>query len=234
MLEWDGRSPPSAARAGETRSLGDWGGPLAYDPINGGQAISYGRSLGSLDVPRAGAPEIVSGYESPEPGAATIHLGADPAPAPAPAKFDLGLIRKASALAAGYHGVRRNNGSIFWGLIWAAAAFISPLYGTLVPAFAMAQGFGEARPKSNPARRSRGRKAKSNPAVWQGKKGRRWRRAMDEEGYPVKQFATGEVEYSFGKVSGSTSAKAARAARRRRRLKGSLPRVVGKGRKKRR
>ena len=155
MLEWDGRSPPSAARAGETRSLGDWGGPLAYDPINGGQAISYGRSLGSLDVPRAGAPEIVSGYESPEPGAATIHLGADPAPAPAPAKFDLGLIRKASALAAGYHGVRRNNGSIFWGLIWAAAAFISPLYGTLVPAFAMAQGFGEARPKSNPAKRRR-------------------------------------------------------------------------------
>ena len=131
MLEWDGRSPPSAARAGETRSLG------------------------SLDVPRAGAPEIVSGYESPEPGAATIHLGADPAPAPAPAKFDLGLIRKASALAAGYHGVRRNNGSIFWGLIWAAAAFISPLYGTLVPAFAMAQGFGEARPKSNPAKRRR-------------------------------------------------------------------------------
>ena len=165
MLEWDGRSPPSAARAGETRSLGDWGGPLAYDPINGGQAISYGRSLGSLDVPRAGAPEIVSGYESPEPGAATIHLGADAAlaPAPAPAKFDLGLIRKASALAAGYHGVRRNNGSIFWGLIWAAAAFVSPLYGTLVPAFAMAQGFGEARPKSNPAKRN-GYKVGVSPA----------------------------------------------------------------------
>jgi hypothetical protein len=232
MLEWDGRSPPSAARAGETRSLGDWGGPLAYDPINGGQAISYGRSLGSLDVPRAGAPEIVSGYESPEPGAATIHLGADPAPAPAPAKFDLGLIRKASALAAGYHGVRRNNGSIFWGLIWAAAAFISPLYGTLVPAFAMAQGFGEARPKSNPAKRN-GYRVGVNPAVWQGRKGRRWRRAMDDEGYLVKQFATGEVEYNFNTVSGSKSAKAARAARQRRRLKGSLP-VVRVRKKKRR
>ena len=73
--------------------------------------------------------------------------------------------------------------------------------------------------------------AKSNPAVWQGKKGRRWRRAMDEKGYPVKQFATGEVEYSFGKVSGSTSAKAARAARQRRRLKGSLP--VAKARSRR-
>jgi hypothetical protein len=73
--------------------------------------------------------------------------------------------------------------------------------------------------------------AKSNPAVWQGREGRRWRRAMDEEGYPVKQFATGEVEYSFGKVSGSKSAKAARAERQRRRLKGSLP--VAKARSRR-
>jgi hypothetical protein len=131
LLDWSGPTPPSPTRAGETRSLG---------------------SLGDLHVPRPGAPEIVSGYESPHPNAALIHFGADEKAAP----VDTGrLIRRVSALAAGYHGVRRNNGSIFWGLVWALAAFVSPLYGTLVPAFAMAQGFGEARPRSNPARKTK-------------------------------------------------------------------------------
>jgi hypothetical protein len=141
LLDWDGRTAPYQSRAGETRSLGGLG------------------SL-ELDVPRPGAPEIVSGYESPHPNAALIHFGADEKAAPA--KFDTGLIRKASALAAAYHGVRRNNGSILWGLVWAAAAFVSPLYGTLVPAFAMAQGFGEARAKSNPA----GSKSERNRRKW--------------------------------------------------------------------
>ena len=157
LLDWSGPTAPYQSRAGETRSLG---------------------SLGDLNVPRPGAPEIVSGYESPQPGAAIVHLGgympegaargygqtmigAD-APTPEKAPFDLGLVRKAAALAAGYHGVKRNNGSIFWGVIWAAAAFISPFHGVLVPLFGAAQGFGQARLKSNPAR-SKKRKSKK---VW--------------------------------------------------------------------
>jgi len=153
LLDWDGRSAPYQSRAGETRSLG---------------------GLGSLDlnVPRPGAPEIVSGYESPQPGAATIHLGAEPPPAAK--SFDTGLIRKASALAAGFHGVRRNNGSIFWGVIWAAAAFITPFHGVLVPLFGAAQGFGQARPKSNPAKGRTKKKAR---------RARSWRWRYDRRGY---------------------------------------------------
>jgi len=145
LLDWSGPTPPSPTRAGETRSLGE------YDRVHGGQALSYGRGLGSLElnVPRPGAPEIVSGYESPHPNAALIHFGADEKAASA--KFDTGLIRKAAALAAGFHGVRRNNGSIFWGVIWAAAAFITPFNGVLVPVWAAGQGFAQARPRSNPA-----------------------------------------------------------------------------------
>jgi hypothetical protein len=134
-------------------------------------------AFGALDVPRPGAPEIIEGYEPPEPGAATIHLGeactwdlahrrshglsgyipegaavrygqqmlgADAPAAPAtPTPFDTGLIRKASALAAAYHGVKRHNGSVMWGLLWAAAAYVTPLYGALVPAIGVAQGFGK-------------------------------------------------------------------------------------------
>jgi hypothetical protein len=69
----------------------------------------------------------------------------------------MGLVRKVSALAAAYHGVKRHNGSIMWGLLWAAAAFVTPLHGTLVPALAVAQGFGQAKARSNPARRSKQR-----------------------------------------------------------------------------
>jgi len=128
LLDWSSPTPPYQSRSGETRSLG---------------------SL-ELHVPRPGAPEIISGYESPHPNAALIHFGADAAP------VDTGrLIRRVSALAAGYHGVRRNNGSIFWGLVWALAAFVSPVNGVLVPLFGAAQGFAQARPRSNPARAKR-------------------------------------------------------------------------------
>lgn len=53
LLRWNGRTAPSQSRAGETASLGEF----------------------NVDVPRAGAPEVVSGYESPAPGAAVVHLG---------------------------------------------------------------------------------------------------------------------------------------------------------------
>jgi hypothetical protein len=169
ILDWRGPSPPAPTRAGETRSLGDF------------------------RVPRPGAPEVIEGYESPQPNAATIHIGGYipegaargygqqtiGADAPKPAPFDMGLVRKASALAAGYHGVRRNNGSIIWGLLWAAAAFITPLYGTLVPAFAVAQGFGQAKARSNPARRKRNPArtwgVKVGPAAARRKKHAAWK-----------------------------------------------------------
>jgi len=48
-----------------------------------------------------------------------------------------------SALACGYHGVRRNNGSIGWGLWWSFAGGMFPI---LVPVLALGQGFG--RPKA--------------------------------------------------------------------------------------
>lgn len=142
LLNWSGPTPPSPSRAGETRSLG------------------------SSDVPRAGAPEIISGYEAPEPGAATIHLGgfipegnvrnygqtmlADDKPAP----LDLaGIARKAGIIASAYHGVKRNNGSITSGLLWALAAWaVFPLHGAIVPAIAVAQGFAQPKLKSNPAK----------------------------------------------------------------------------------
>lgn len=192
LLNWNGPSPPSPTRAGETRSLGEfypttrnssalrrYGG---RPPANAGSAVGYevNRALGALNIPRPGAPEVIEGYESPAPGAAIIHLGEEctwdlahrrshglsgfipegavmkygqmlgadaPAPTPAPKPpFDPGLIRKASAIAGAYHGVKRHNGSVLWGLLWAAAAYVTPLYGALVPAFAVAQGYGKPKP----------------------------------------------------------------------------------------
>ena len=214
LLDWSGPTPPYPTRAGETRSLGDWyasarnsgavrrfGGRLA---LPGGAAIGYeqNRQLGALDLPRPGAPEVVEGYESPQPGAAVIHLGHDctweeahrrahamamsgympegaarsygqtmlSADPPPPKQFDMGLVRKAAVIAAAYHGVKRHNGSVLWGLLWGAFAYISPLYGVLVPAIGVAQGYAQPKARSNPAmspsrRRSRRRKLRR----WRGK-----------------------------------------------------------------
>lgn len=46
----------------------------------------------------------------------------------------------ASAIASGYHGVRRNGGSAFWGLIWFGLGAALP---GLVPVVAAAQGYGQ-------------------------------------------------------------------------------------------
>lgn len=193
LLDWSGPTPPYPTRAGETRSLGDWnpstrsssalrryGGRIA---MPNGAAIGYemNRQLGALDLPRPGAPEVVEGYESPQPGAAVVHLGhvctwdeahkrahamsgympegaaraygqTMLADAPAPKQFDMGLLRKASALAAAYHGVKRHNGSVLWGLLWGLAAYVTPFHGVPIAVIGMAQGF--AQPKHNPARRN--------------------------------------------------------------------------------
>lgn len=200
LLNWSGSTPPYPSRAGETKSLGDyypttrqssalrrygvknWDRP--YNPVTGGQAMSYDRDrpLGDLDVPRPGAPEIVSGYESPAPGAAIIHLGDDctfeeahrqahrksrglsgympegaaraygqtmlaadePKTGPLVSSRTL---RRAAVLAAAYHGVRRHSGSVLWGLLWGAAAYIAPMNGVIVPAIGVAQGYGQPKAK---------------------------------------------------------------------------------------
>jgi hypothetical protein len=171
LLDWDGRTAPYQSRAGETRSLG---------------------SL-ELDVPRPGAPEIVSGYESPHPNAALIHFGADEKAAPA--KFDTGLIRKAAALAAAYHGVKRNNGSIFWGVIWAAAALVTPFYGVFVPVWAAGQGFGQARLKNNPARTWG---VKVGPAAARRKKHAAWKKRRAEIARTKKRRVGGRKTKRMG------------------------------------
>jgi hypothetical protein len=53
-----------------------------------------------------------------------------------------GLLTVASAAASGYHGIKRNHGSIGWGIGWFLLGGIAPV---LVPVVAVAQGF--AKPK---------------------------------------------------------------------------------------
>ena len=55
-------------------------------------------------------------------------------------------MRQASVVAAALHGVRRNNGSVFWGAVWALAAYVAPINGASAVAVAVAQGYGK--PKS--------------------------------------------------------------------------------------
>jgi hypothetical protein len=165
------RNSVALRRYGGTR---DWpGGPKGYE---------HSRALGDLDLPMPGAPEVVEDYESPAPGASIVHLGHDCAmsgympegaargygqtmlsadPPPPTKQLDMGLIRKAGILAAAYHGVKRNNGSILGGLLWAVSAWaVFPFYGTIVPAIAFAQGFAQPKAKSNPARKRRAKGAK--------------------------------------------------------------------------
>lgn len=52
----------------------------------------------------------------------------------------IGMLSLVSALASGYHGVRRNDGSIGWGIAWFALGGLFPL---VTPVFALAQGFGK-------------------------------------------------------------------------------------------
>lgn len=52
------------------------------------------------------------------------------------------LASAASAGASGYHGMKRNHGSIGWGLWWAFCGGMAPV---VTPAFAVAQGYGEER-----------------------------------------------------------------------------------------
>ena len=52
------------------------------------------------------------------------------------------VLRMVSVGLSAYHGVRRNNGSLGWGLWWGFAGGVAPV---VTPAFAFAQGFGKRR-----------------------------------------------------------------------------------------
>lgn len=65
----------------------------------------------------------------------SVATGAD-LPFPAWAKLTLNV---ASAVLSGYHGTRRNGGSIFWGLVWFGLGAVFPV---VTPVVATAQGFG--------------------------------------------------------------------------------------------
>lgn len=52
------------------------------------------------------------------------------------------VLRMVSVGLSAYHGVKRNNGSLGWGLWWGFAGGLAPV---ITPAFAFAQGFGKRR-----------------------------------------------------------------------------------------
>lgn len=51
-----------------------------------------------------------------------------------------GALTMASAIASGYHGVKRNNGSIFWGIVWFTAGAAFPV---AAPLLGLAQGYAQ-------------------------------------------------------------------------------------------
>lgn len=51
-----------------------------------------------------------------------------------------GALAIASAVASGYHGVRRHNGSVLWGLLWFGLGGLFPV---VTPTVAFAQGFAK-------------------------------------------------------------------------------------------
>ena len=51
-----------------------------------------------------------------------------------------GVLALASMAASAYHGTRRNNGSVGWGLGWGVLGMLFPV---VTPAVAIAQGFGQ-------------------------------------------------------------------------------------------
>lgn len=53
-----------------------------------------------------------------------------------------------SAAVSAYHGTRRNNGSVFWGVVWFALGAVFPV---ITPIVGVAQGFGQRRPTMCPS-----------------------------------------------------------------------------------
>lgn len=58
--------------------------------------------------------------------------------------LDSPWLPKIGMVVAGYHGVRRNNGSLFWGAVWAIAGRFAPI---AVSGLAVAQGYAAPKPR---------------------------------------------------------------------------------------
>jgi hypothetical protein len=166
MVRWDGRTAPSQSRGADARSLGayypttrtsaavrrygvrNW---MDWNPTEGGMAIDYENHrplAGTSDIPRPGSPEVVGEYGVAAPGAALVDLGGyittGPTTVGASSDEDTGknFTRVLAASLSGYHGVRRNGGSVFWGAVWFAAGYTMPI---LTPVVSLAQGFGKSK-----------------------------------------------------------------------------------------
>lgn len=85
--------------------------------------------------------DALSRLTSPSAGSVTVPAGAPSQPSPITA---WGAITTASVAVSVYHGVKRNHGSIGWGLGWGLAAAVAPV---VVPVVALAQGY--AKPESD-------------------------------------------------------------------------------------
>lgn len=70
-------------------------------------------------------------------------------PPPMPVRIIWSVLATASFAASVYHGVKRHNGSIMWGIGW---GFMGALFPVITPAIAFAQGF--AKPMKNGLGRS--------------------------------------------------------------------------------
>lgn len=84
--------------------------------------------------------------------ASNVSTPASSAVAAAPAGMSVGTaihgaLATASMAACLVHGYRRNNGSLGWGLAWAALGSVFPV---VTPAIAVAQGFGKPLPSRTP------------------------------------------------------------------------------------
>jgi hypothetical protein len=146
LLSWKGPAAPLQSRSADARSLGDFwpseqrsynlmqiGSPVPSPRRGALRRYPYHRGFAGYDVPRPGSPEVIDGYESPQPGAALIHLGEDLE------DQITKQIPKVRAAALAYHGYRRTN-SAFWAVCWFAFGYKSTW---LAPALAWAQGFAQ-------------------------------------------------------------------------------------------
>jgi hypothetical protein len=80
---------------------------------------------------RASAPPPVDPYA---PAGAPAPLACDP-------RLAWGALTAAAVAFSAYHGVRRNRGSVVYGLAWGLGAAVAPV---VVPIVAVAQGYAEA------------------------------------------------------------------------------------------
>ena len=111
-------------RAGIVRVSVGWGSTVGRP--------SMGQLRAWLGLPAEGAPAPAPPAPPPLTGAWSIARGLEK-------PSWMTWFRVASAGVSGYHGVRRNGGSIFWGVVWFAFGAWLP---GIVPLIAVGQGYG--------------------------------------------------------------------------------------------